>query len=202
MTARLRSKNGSAMVEMAVILPIFVLIIHGIFFFGQAYVYKEKMEMASRFAAWQKIIRPGDSTIGWDDPYHTPSMFDPSHVQELISKRFFNGEPVTVVNYDDADACKATMQPVEISGGGVVVDAITKVLEDLGGVSCSQVTYSFKQSLFTQMAVIDKDLFGPLEIKSTHIVMASYVTYHESGGLLDMLITEAENMFKMFEKVK
>lgn len=185
MTARLRSKNGSAMVEMAVILPIFVLIIHGIFFFGQAYVYKEKMEMASRFAAWQKVIRPGDSTIGWDDPYHTPSMFDPSHTQELISKRFFNGEPVTVVNYNDSGACKATMQPVDDSA----LNVVGSLLEGLGGVSCSQVTYSFKQSLFTQMAVIDKDLFGPLEIKSTHIVMASYITYHESGGIGEMLIS-------------
>src|SRR3989338_8438213 len=59
MRRRRTSERGSALVEMAVVLPILVLLIHGIFYFGRGYVNKEKVEMAARYAAWEKIGRPG-----------------------------------------------------------------------------------------------------------------------------------------------
>ena len=85
------SERGSALVEMAVILPILVLLIHGIFYFGRGYVNKEKVEMAARFAAWEKIARPGDTV---------------EMVKDAITEKYFRGETIQLRYISDQEECR------------------------------------------------------------------------------------------------
>ncbi len=47
------------MVEVAIMLPVFLLIIGGIIYFGQAYVLKQRTLMAARYTAWKKANGQG-----------------------------------------------------------------------------------------------------------------------------------------------
>ena len=48
-----KSTKAQAMTEFAICLPIFVLLIAGIFYFGRGYIIKEKSLLASRYSAWK-----------------------------------------------------------------------------------------------------------------------------------------------------
>jgi len=177
MRYRAGCEKGSAMVEMAIVLPILVLLIQGIFYFGQGYVNKEKAEMAARFAAWQKITRPGSITGTPDD-----------QIKPLVEDRYFKGETFQL-KFLSREDCDAAAEEAGASLGesrGRLNEALEDlgdmaggILGALGGLECAQVAYTYNPAF-------PQNLFAPGEVKGMYAVVADYYTRHEHGGVLNM----------------
>lgn len=181
MTRRIDPERGSAMIEMAVTLPILVLIIQGIFYFGQGYVNKEKAEMAARFAAWEKIARPGD-TDGRQDPQY-------NMVKDLITDRYFKNETVQLRFISDQEECRSAAHAAAAGGGGYeqqgglggVADTVGGILSGIGGLQCAEVKYTYNPTY-------PRNLFAAGEVKAVHGVLGDYYTRfeHADTGIFNL----------------
>jgi hypothetical protein len=190
------------MVEMAVVLPVLVLIIHGIFFFGLGYVHKEKVEMAARFAAWQKIVRPGDGMMTSTENAGYPDYYDVSLIRDLVKERYFNNEEFhlafggTVCDQARVQANAEFEQRQQEAGasfegisgwiGDLVVDKLGGILGETGGEICAEVKYTYNPSFLPLKFIFGRDVAGA-EVSATHVVVGNYFTHHEIGGVLDII---------------
>ncbi len=180
MKRRSVSERGSALVEMAVVLPILVLIIHGIFYFGRGYVIKEKIEMAARYAAWEKIARPGDTV---------------EMVKDAITEKYFKGETIQVRYISDQEECRSAAQAASggstgtgeaqgfLSGLGDVADMVSGALSGIGGLQCAEVKLTYNPAPWGvptyEMPSRPQPLFSPAEVKAVHAVLGNYLDVHE-----------------------
>lgn len=181
-----RGNRGSALVEMAVVLPILVLLMHGIFYFGRGYVNKEKVEMAARFAAWEKIARPGD-TDGRQVSGH-------NMVKDLVTDRYFKNETIEVRFISDQEECRAAAQAAAGGSAGTgegAVDAVLGILSGIGGLQCAEVKYTYNPAPWGiptyEMPSRPQPLFSPIEVKAVHAVLGDYysVQEHRDRALYD-----------------
>ncbi len=189
MTRRRRnSERGSALVEMAVVLPILVLLMHGIFYFGRGYVNKEKVEMAARYAAWEKIARPGDTV---------------EMVKNVVTDRYFKGETIEIRHISDQEECRNAARAAAggstgtgdaesfLSGLGDVADMVSGVLSGIGGLQCAEVKYTYNPAPWGiptyEMPSHPQPLFSPIEVKAVHAVLGDYysVQEHRDRALYD-----------------
>lgn len=180
MRRRRTSERGSALVEMAVVLPILVLLIHGIFYFGRGYVNKEKVEMAARYAAWEKIARPGDTV---------------EMVKDAITEKYFKGETIQVRYISDQEECRNAARAAAggstgtgeaegfLSGVGEVADMVSGILSGIGGLQCAEVKYTYNPAPWGiptyEMPSYPQPLFSEIEVKSVHAVLGHYYSVHE-----------------------
>ncbi len=180
MRRRRTSERGSALVEMAVVLPILVLLIHGIFYFGRGYVNKEKIEMAARYAAWEKIARPGDTV---------------EMVKDAITEKYFKGETIQVRFISDQEECRNAARAAAggstgreeassfLSDVGEAADKVAGVLSDMGGLQCAEVKYTYNPAPWGiptyEMPSQPQPLFSPIEVKAVHAVLGDYYSIHE-----------------------
>ena len=181
-------ERGSALVEMAVVLPILVLLMHGIFYFGRGYVNKEKVEMAARYAAWEKIARPGDTV---------------EMVKDAITERYFKGETIQLRYISDQEECRNAARAAaggstgaEEAGGflegmGDVADSVSGILSGIGGLQCAEVKYTYNPAPWGiptyEMPSQPQPLFSPIEVKAVHAVLGDYysVQEHRNRALFD-----------------
>ncbi|MEK6814448.1 MAG: TadE family protein [Nitrospirota bacterium] len=172
------SERGSALVEMAVILPILVLLIHGIFYFGRGYVNKEKVEMAARFAAWEKIARPGDTV---------------EMVKDAITEKYFRGETIQLRYISDQEECRNAARAAAggSAGTGEAIDAALGILSGIGGLQCAEVKYTYNPAPWGiptyELPSRPQPLFSPIEVKAVHAVLGDYysVQEHRDRALYD-----------------
>jgi hypothetical protein len=180
---------------MAVVLPILVLLIHGIFYFGRGYVNKEKVEMAARFAAWEKIARPGD-TDGRQVSGH-------NMVKDLVTDRYFKNETIEIRFISDQEECRNAARAAaggstgaEEAGGflegmGDVADSVSGILSGIGGLQCAEVKYTYNPAPWGiptyEMPSQPQPLFSPIEVKAVHAVLGDYysVQEHRNRALFD-----------------
>lgn len=80
-THYITNRRGSALTEMVISLPLLILIMQGIFYFGQGSVIKQKAVVAARYAAWERARDPSR---------------DPATLQRKVSRFFFHNKPVTL----------------------------------------------------------------------------------------------------------
>ena len=105
---RLRSGRGQAAVELALILPILLVILYAIFQFGQIYVQYQEVSAATSEGARQAsnmadVVEPGRTSTIVATVQAAASMknngaFDPSALVVTVTPNGTPGDPVTVTS--------------------------------------------------------------------------------------------------------
>jgi Flp pilus assembly protein TadG len=109
MTMRTRSEKGQAAVELALILPVLVLILYAIFQFGEVYLQYQEVSAATSEGARQastmaEVAEPGRTTtivatVQAAANLKNTNAFDPNAlVVTVASSTWAPGDPVTVTS--------------------------------------------------------------------------------------------------------
>lgn len=90
---RRKRENGQALVEFALVLPLFLLILFGIIEFGFAFAFKMQVQNASREATRYAAIHSSDSTLVSEV---TQYLMDTEDINQMTNSVILSGGSVSV----------------------------------------------------------------------------------------------------------
>lgn len=61
----LRDERGQAITEFAVTVPLFLVLLAGVFYLGECVVWWQRTSMAARYSAWRYARNTGDHQTNW-----------------------------------------------------------------------------------------------------------------------------------------
>lgn len=88
-----RKETGQALVEFALVLPLFLLILFGIIEFGFAFAFKMQVQNASRDATRYAAIHSSDSTLVSEV---TQYLMDTEDINQMTNSVILSGGSVSV----------------------------------------------------------------------------------------------------------
>ena len=116
---RRHNERGQSIVEFVVTLPVFLLILSGVIFLGQYYMWWQRSMMASRYSAW-KYSR----TVGSDDEKRAAAASEET-------KKLYFGDYRALTTYRFADG--ASIDDDGKSGIPPIISNIVRKLTDTKG---------------------------------------------------------------------
>ena len=164
------ARRGQAFLEMAISLPIILLLMFGIAFFGTVWARKIKVTTAARYAAWGLVRIPEQTTDA-----------------ESLKKRF-GLDNVTyggTTSSDEGGEAEQSEQTDQISaagaGGGSEMDGmLDTVLSFVTGSQKATVSSTHQGHL---LAMIGRE--WTLTVSSSHVVSGTPLTRKQTGGIFN-----------------